>query len=390
MTPYVVKMMEKTFPSLNALLGKDQQAAHPANRAHTIRLRVQYRMNLDICQVHAATFYDYAITTYRRGKCNPEYDGLYFERLPNLSELKRGQDFKEYEVNRALEIAQEIQDKKLVDESGNSYTICILTPYLDTLSKIQLGFKNGEMSEIRASSIDTIQGCEENVIILTTSRQKCVDLNKCPFRNNVATSRAKDMLIIMAHENTCKSVETRLEGSNKVRHWGKFVQAAMLYNPSDARALSVQSEIKLIEQRVQKRNLSGITRVTTPRGLVITRDSGLSTRHRGGIASSRNTHSTAHSGSDRRRTSRTIKKVQQHVLKRKFSDTTRVTTPHRESRFSRDHSSSRHRGGSASSRNTHSSAHSGSDRRRTSRTINKFMLLAQHELKVPQILTCCV
>ena len=249
LTPYVTKLMNQTFPSLNAMF---QQDGHPSNTPHIIRLRTQYRMNPEICGIHAPIFYDYPIVSHRQGPTNPDSDGLFWERLPNKTELG-DVDFAEYDIQRSLAIFQEIQDMKLLDSNGNAYTICILTPYKLVVTRLQQQARQLNLVHFKARTIDSVQGTEENAVILTTSRQHCVDLCQSRHRINVATSRAKDILVVMAHKATVVSVDplnARLD--RRLRHWGKFAYQARLYTPSDATAVLLQSTIAVRKRILEK------------------------------------------------------------------------------------------------------------------------------------------
>ena len=230
LTPYVTKLVTQRvyFSSIMTL--------HP-QLAEVIRLEVQYRMIPALCNAHAPVFYnakDYKIRSHRPDPIDPENKGLFLEVLPGGSELQHrygGMLLLEYEVKRALDIFEEVQRKGYISDDGKAYSICILTPYHETLKRLIEGALRRGLKDFKASTINTIQGCEENVIILTTSRTKCSDLNRCQYRGNVATSRAKDILIVMLHQDMATSCyET--EYNKKLRFWGQLVLHAQPYNPS--------------------------------------------------------------------------------------------------------------------------------------------------------------
>ena len=231
LTPYVTKLVNQRvyFSSIMTLLNPQL--------AEVIRLEVQYRMIPALCNAHAPVFYnakDYTIRSHRPDPIDPENKGLFLEVLPGGSELQYrygGMLLLEYEVKRALDIFEEVQRRGYISDDGKAYSICILTPYHETLKMLIEGALTRELKEFKASTINTIQGCEENVIILTTSRTKCSDLNRCQYRGNVATSRAKDILIMMLHQDMATSCYVT-EYTKKLRFWGQLVLHAKPNNSS--------------------------------------------------------------------------------------------------------------------------------------------------------------
>jgi hypothetical protein len=259
--PYVTKLSQRGVyhKSIMTFLQSFEQAHIVTNASpvknmttHHIRLRVQYRMIPVICNAHAPIYYDYNIITagIRRRMCNPDHDGLFYERLPMHTELRHRQTLQQYEVDRALSIAQDISRLHLTTLEGTPYTICILSPYTNTVEALRKRTTELGLTHIRMSSIDMMQGCEANVIILTTSRAKLVDLLKCHYRSNVAMSRARDILIVMAHPDlVLRTVRDPLTGKSSLSCWSQLILHAQIYNKNDHHAEIVLHDLRDISKQ---------------------------------------------------------------------------------------------------------------------------------------------
>ena len=75
--------------------------------------------------------------------------------------------------------------------------------------------------DVHVSTIDRVQGCEYDIVILLTSRSSCVDLTRCRRFGNVATSRARDQLVIIGHPGFMKAKSKH--SSRQYRFWGHFL-----------------------------------------------------------------------------------------------------------------------------------------------------------------------
>ena len=259
-----------------------------------IRLRVQYRMNTALCTAHAPLFYDYTITTARTQMCNPDHDGLHYVQLPSelkrgesfqswgvrraleiYEEIMaldlRTEDGTPYSVTVVtpyvataeairMKIKEARQDHVSVPLPMSASQSRPPTPHdpvapipdapnvfnMDTdsedddVSQDLPEVAEAEMladatdvpySRLCVSTIDSIQGCEDNVVILLTITPKIADLLKCRHRANVATSRARDMLVVIMHEKCVMSKETTPTG-DRVRVWGRLLRSARPWAPT--------------------------------------------------------------------------------------------------------------------------------------------------------------
>ena len=249
MTPYVTKLMKKGqyFPAVCSVLPSMERGSlcSPFTLFHE-RLRIQYRTLPEMCDVHAPIFYTYPVESHRQTPNNPVHDGLYYERLPFGWELDR-QTLEQYEVQRALEIYVTIRDKELKTSDGTAYSMIILTPYLKQLDMLYEGAAGQRIEGFRATTYDSVQGCEYNVVIVTTGRSKMCDLNQCRFRGNVATSRAKDMMILMVHSDMALASR-----NGATRFWGQFILRARPYSRCDAGGLRVRAKLALHHSRTNR------------------------------------------------------------------------------------------------------------------------------------------
>ena len=159
----------------------------------------------------------------RTKKSNPKYDHLYIDCVPPIIKTTALglSDRVIYECKRALQIYEDLCALDLKNPDGTSYTMVILTPYVKALEYLLVERKTIRVTnDLLIGTVDSIQGREFNVVILTTCREHCGDLNRCRLRGNVATSRAKDILVIILSEKfakACRCKERRLRFWNTPR-----------------------------------------------------------------------------------------------------------------------------------------------------------------------------
>lgn len=186
------------------------------------KLDIQYRMIPVICQAHSPLFYEYPITTGRGGPPNPISDGAYIDIL----EVSRQSQvsYLESSCRRAIEIFQTIQALHLSQDDGTPYTFRIITPYvavLERLLELRLSLPPLQQNVI-IRTIDTSQGSEANVVIVVPGKSRVSDLNGCPYRGNVALSRAKEILVVIG---TTKFFAAHPPHHTHLYHWGKWALA---------------------------------------------------------------------------------------------------------------------------------------------------------------------
>jgi len=234
LAPYVTRMlkMDVYYPSVMSLW----QSGSSFNITIPFKLDIQYRMIPELCLAHAPVFYDYPITSFRSTPSPNHNHGLFVDRLPSGTEI-RGQLLEEYEAKRALQIHRHIEDLKLINSDNLPYTIFILSPYKKTVQRIE-ALAQSMNKIVTVSTVDCIQGDEADAVIVATSRSSCGDLNKCRSRGNVATSRAKNILILMLHRKMAlDSVkDVNVPGQRRLRFWGQITCSAKQFNHTDHQA----------------------------------------------------------------------------------------------------------------------------------------------------------
>ena len=183
------------------------------------RLLVQYRMNKSICDIHRPLFYDYEIQTAREGVLNPEIDGAYISYMAAASGMT-DEDYLAFACNHAFTLVQEIKDHKLVDNDGNAYSIAVLTAHKASKVKYRAEAERLQISQyVEIFTVDSIQGCEWNVVILAPGVRSPTALYRCLARANVMLSRARDVLIACLPAKFVLSVDVENRG---LRCWGKM------------------------------------------------------------------------------------------------------------------------------------------------------------------------
>ena len=243
---------------------------------HWVRLGVQYRMNRLLSITHAPIFYNYAIETFRKRMSNPTFDGLYYE--PLISRQEQLPDYVDstfdYELLMIQLILAQVYSKQLCDEQGNPYTVHILSPFTRTVEGIKLKLEHdysdtnmtprgriplqsshsqqpdntmvirrGDTVNVLPrnvpiiSTIDTAQGCEANVVILSLTGTTAQGLQRCIHRANVACSRAKDILIILAHPSLLlQTLQNRDTGQRELSPYAMVVHKAKPWSPNNSNA----------------------------------------------------------------------------------------------------------------------------------------------------------
>ena len=216
-----------------------------------IRLRIQYRMIPEICNTHARLFYPgREIINFRSHPEDRRWRGLFYEQLPN----EFGDELKRKEAKRALELYVSIR-RQGHTRNGEPWTIMILTPYIETMTYITSMAEEKKIRGVSISTIDRVQGAEYDAVILTTSRSRCVDLGRDRHRGNVATSRARDLLIIMAHPQfvtATRMIHPPKTKPRKLRFWAHLVDAARLWQQGNVLAIGTRTRLKELIARESK------------------------------------------------------------------------------------------------------------------------------------------
>jgi len=265
--PYVTKLLKEDVvqPSLMRVLLHCLFSGDSPLTASKIRLQWQYRMTAKLCRLHTGVFYgaQARISTFRQASPNPKWDGYWLLRVPTGrgDEMRRGvQSYVQRSVKAALDAFLEVHSKNLRAEDGQLYTFAILTPYravMDALMHAWNERKEDQMLDISVdpviSTIDRVQGCEWNCVIVVTARERCNDLNRSEYRANVATSRARDIVILLCSDEFAESKKSR----GGVRCWGQLVAGSRLYHENDTQAALLRANVKrlaAIDMKALQRN----------------------------------------------------------------------------------------------------------------------------------------
>ena len=102
-----------------------------------------------------------------------------------------------------------ICEKLVITKTANAHDIAVITPYRQQVNLLRQELKKLlELEHIDVDTIDGFQGREKRIVILScvrgSSQQGTIGFLSNPQRMNVALTRAKDALIIIAK---CSSIE---------------------------------------------------------------------------------------------------------------------------------------------------------------------------------------
>lgn len=129
--------------------------------------------------------------------------GVYFQRVKGYS--KRGQSNSWSNAEEAKKIVKIFHS--LLDNGVPAAEIGIITPYTDQVNLIKNKIK---ISSVGIGSVDSFQGQERNVIIVSTVRSfkgKGIGFVGDAKRLNVTLSRAKTALVIVGNDGVLKKNE---------------------------------------------------------------------------------------------------------------------------------------------------------------------------------------
>ena len=246
LAPYVTKLLgtDQQFRAIMAMF-KFVEPNTPLT-PFVARLVIQYRMYPSLCQAHAPVFYDYKIVSARAEPADRSAAGPFFERVPDQAERK-GISFEDYETERSLEIAQEIWARRPSTDHESEYTICVLTPYLASQARIMRRAAELKFPKcFTVRTVDSCQGCEFDAVIVTTgARTKVTDLLLCRQRGNVAMSRAKDIMVVLAHRDFMVKTD---QGQGRLYFWGEVISSSLTrsFKEHDSRTQDTLEELRLI------------------------------------------------------------------------------------------------------------------------------------------------
>ena len=165
-------------------------------------LNVQYRMDPKIINFSNKEFYDNRITSSQCVK--DRYPSVAFP-IRFIDTMNRGAEEKEnfswrntYEANTIKSILKNDQDIRKIIEHNENAKIVIITPYQAQMTFLQTELKKMKgIGKWVVSTVDSFQGQEGEIVIVSTVRTKRVGFVDDPQRLNVALTRAKRALRIV-------------------------------------------------------------------------------------------------------------------------------------------------------------------------------------------------
>ena len=184
---------------------------------NTFILRTQYRCHPSISSICNQMFYDNklldGVTADERQKI--------IDWLPTLSFIDvNGHEQSELE-NSYCNISEAhfvVRLLELIFKTGiDPCQIGVITQYKSQVAKItsflresKSSFTSSDLKAIQMSTVDAFQGAEKDIIILSCVRSQHIGFIDCPYRTNVALSRAKRHLVVAGNKtllagNTCWS-----------------------------------------------------------------------------------------------------------------------------------------------------------------------------------------
>ena len=230
---------------------------------HVVRLNIQYRMIPVICEAHAPLFYDYKITSARTVVNNPGFDGRFYRHVSmgrsydanTMNSHPRGVSqsaFVTASCNLAFDTLMQIKSRNLLDENENHYSFAIITPYVHVMEELLLMAKRRAISrnEVKIRTYDRVQGDEAHVVIIVTGRSTCSDLNKDRSRGNVALSRARDIVVLIATE---RFFMCRHKVHDRLRYWGQWLLRPFLQTFGEDRvSMNTIGEVRALANTISE------------------------------------------------------------------------------------------------------------------------------------------
>ncbi|XP_057315137.1 uncharacterized protein LOC130656324 [Hydractinia symbiolongicarpus] len=196
-------LFERLF---NALVKCDKMHE---NDKPAIMLNVQYRMAPEICSFPSRRFYHNMLQPAKEltnEKVLSPLKQFVMLNLANSREKKSasGAIHNPCERDYIIAICQSI----LKANFTKSHAVAVITPYRQQVIFLKNEFKKHNLDNVTVNTIDGYQGQERDVVILSCVRgpneRNTIGFLKHPQRMNVALTRAKHSLIVLAH---CDSLE---------------------------------------------------------------------------------------------------------------------------------------------------------------------------------------
>lgn len=153
-------------------------------------LNTQYRMHNEICLFPSTYFYKGVVKTAPSVKMRKQ---LPFQPYMILEHESQQDNTGELNIGEAYMIVNLVEI--LLDSECQSLSIAVLTPYHKQREQINVLLRNKKIS-INVNTIDSFQGGECDVLLISTVRTNGVGFMDDICRLNVALTRAKQSLII--------------------------------------------------------------------------------------------------------------------------------------------------------------------------------------------------
>ncbi|XP_025197198.1 uncharacterized protein LOC112595983 isoform X2 [Melanaphis sacchari] len=153
-------------------------------------LNIQYRMHYEICLFPSTYFYKGLVKTAPSVKTRKQ---LPFQPYMILEHESQQDNTGELNIGEAYMIVSLVEI--LLNSECQSLTVAVLTPYHKQREQINMLLKKKKIS-INVNTIDSFQGGECDVLLISTVRTNGVGFMDDICRLNVALTRAKQSLII--------------------------------------------------------------------------------------------------------------------------------------------------------------------------------------------------
>lgn len=188
----------------------------------TILLGTQYRCHPQISNLSNVLFYDSKLKNGIDGtKRKPLIEGLgplAFVRMES-QESKTNNSYKnDTEIALVVDIVQRLLGGRGTIQSDQIGVISLYKYQSDLISR---ALSDNGMASVQSATVDSFQGSEKDIIILSTVRSQASSFLEDPRRINVALTRAKRHLILLG----CMSM------ANSSKLWRKILEMTSNANP---------------------------------------------------------------------------------------------------------------------------------------------------------------
>ena len=197
--PYIEKELIQEFSGVEKAIVEKTMFEHlyqNISEENKVMLNTQYRMPAEISSLVGEAFYEDQLFNGKE-KCRLEIDRFLF--IPNTSEEERWKNsfINRDEIFKVEQVVKQYSSKL----NGHEFSIGIISMY--RAQKDLLSEKFASIENIEVGTVDSFQGKEKDIIILSTVRTNGNPGHmKDSRRVNVALSRAKESLVIVGDKNT--------------------------------------------------------------------------------------------------------------------------------------------------------------------------------------------